>query len=104
MRLAALAFSLATLVACSSGRFQDVSDASAEVGGPTCSPDCSSGQVCFSTGPGPFDAAPTYACQFVPSACTSNSTCDCLGPALCGDSYECAYDALAGYPVLQCEP
>jgi hypothetical protein len=104
VRLAALAFAVIALVACSNGRFPDVSDAAAEVGGPTCSPDCSSGQVCFSTGPGPNDAGPVYACQLGPGACTSSSSCDCLGPALCGDTYQCAYDSLAGYPVLECVP
>lgn len=104
MRLTAFAFAVALLIACSSGRFEDVSDAAAEASAPICSPDCSSGQVCFSTGPGPNDAAPAYTCQFVPSACAGNSNCECLGPALCGASYQCGYDSLAGYPVLECGP
>ena len=77
-------------------------DASVDAAGAACNPDCTSGELCFASGPP--DAAPPATCQFVPTACTSNPSCGCLGPTLCPGSggYECNYDEIAGYVVLQC--
>jgi hypothetical protein len=91
------------VAACSDKGFPEASDAASDATTSPCSPDCTSGQLCFASGPP--DAAPPSACQFVPTACTSNPSCDCLGPVLCpgAGGYTCNYDALAGYAVLQCQ-
>ena len=56
----------------------------------------------FGFATGAPDAAPPPTCQPVPTACTSNPSCGCLGPALCGGVDSCTYDELAGYVVVQC--
>jgi hypothetical protein len=99
VRFAVVLFS-SLLVACPDSRIPDTSDASAEGTTSPCSPDCNAGQFCFAQGPP--DAAPPASCQSVPPACTSNPSCACLGPSLCGGNNSCTYDELAGYVVLQC--
>jgi hypothetical protein len=104
MRLVLYVVAAALLVACSDSRIPDTSDAGMDAG-PRCSPSCTSGQLCFALAPATgSDAAPDYACNFVPTECTSSpSSCDCLSTALCGgDIGDCAYDELEGYVVLEC--
>jgi hypothetical protein len=102
-QLAVLSLATSLLFACTDRGFPDTSDAAQDGSEPTCSPDCTSGQLCFASGPP--DAAPPSSCQFVPTACMSNPSCACLGPTLCpgAGGYNCNYDALAGYVILQCE-
>jgi hypothetical protein len=102
VQLGVLSLATCLLIACSDTSIPDTSDASQDGAEPACSPDCTSGQLCFASGPP--DAAPPSSCQFVPTACMSNPSCACLGPTMCpgAGGYTCNYDALAGYVVLQC--
>jgi hypothetical protein len=98
----ALLLVASALVACSDSRTPAESDASPDATSAPCNLDCSSGELCFATGPS--DAAPPASCQFVPTACMSNPSCQCLGPTLCpgAGGYQCSYDEIAGYVVLEC--
>jgi hypothetical protein len=101
MRFVALLLAGGLLVACSDSRIPEASDAAPDQATSSpCSPDCNAGEFCFATGAP--DAAPPPTCQPVPTACTSNPSCGCLGPALCGGVDSCTYDELAGYVVVHC--